>query len=124
VGEHVVSTNERGNLGTDELGAAAVACARRGWHVPDSQGVAAAHAEAERVEFRRFWAAVLLALDVDTCESILAGRRVIAHNLDALVFRRALRGGALPRPDSFVEVTDVMLDAVAEAGSMPAASKR
>jgi hypothetical protein len=74
--------------------------------------------EAVRAESRRVWAAVLLALDLDTCVSILSGRRVLASNLDGLVLRRALRGGPLPRPDSFVQVTAEMLDAVAEAGPL------
>jgi hypothetical protein len=75
--------------------------------------------EAACVENRRVWAAILLALDVDTCVSILSGRRVIASNLDGLVLRRALRDGRLPRADSFVLVTAEMLDAVAEAGPVP-----
>jgi hypothetical protein len=74
--------------------------------------------EAARVENRRAWAAILLALDVDTCGSVLSGRRVLAGNLDGLVFRRALRGGPLPRADSFVLITDEDLDAVAEAGPL------
>jgi hypothetical protein len=76
--------------------------------------------EAARVEGRRAWAAILLALDLDTCVSILSGRRVLASNLDGLVFRRALRGDRLPPADGFVEVTDEMLDAVAECGPLEA----
>jgi hypothetical protein len=75
--------------------------------------------EAERVQSRRFWAAMMLALDVDTCESILRGRPVRAGNLDAFVLRRALRGGRLPDPEDYVEVTTEMLEAVAEAGPLP-----
>jgi hypothetical protein len=76
--------------------------------------------EAARVESRQVWAAILLALDLDTCRSVLFGRRVIAGNLDALVFRRALRGDRLPPADSFVQVTEEMLDAVAECGPLEA----
>jgi hypothetical protein len=67
---------------------------------------------------------MMLAHDVDTYASILAGRPVIASNLDALVFRRALRGGPLPPADSFVQVTEEMLDAVAECGPLVAKPKR
>jgi hypothetical protein len=62
----------------------------------------------------------MIALDLGTCVSILSGRRVIARNLDGFVLWRSLRGGPLPRPDSFVLVTAEMLDAVAEAGPLEA----
>ena len=62
------------------------------------------------------WAAIVLCLTPATCSSVLAGRPVRAGNLDAFFFRRALRGGELPDPDSFVLVTAEMLDAVDEAG--------
>lgn len=65
---------------------------------------------------RRLWAAFMLALDVDTCSSVLAGRRVMAGRLDGEVLRRALRGGPLPAWDSYIDVTAEMLDAVVEAG--------
>jgi hypothetical protein len=80
--------------------------------------------EAARVESRRVWAAMMLALDLDTCRSILSSRRVIASNLDAFVFRRALRGDRLPPADSFVHVTAEMLDAVAECGPLVVKRKR
>jgi hypothetical protein len=41
-----------------------------------------------------------LALDVDTCASILRGLRVRAGNLDGFVLRRALRGGRLPNAEN------------------------
>jgi hypothetical protein len=75
-------------------------------------------ADLKRVRSRRLWGAILLALDLDTCVSILSGRRVFASNLDGLVFRRALRGDRLPPADTFVHVTDEMLDAVAECGPL------
>jgi hypothetical protein len=46
------------------------------------------------------WAAMTLALDVDTCASILRGLRVRAGNLDGFVLRRALRGGRLPNAEN------------------------
>jgi hypothetical protein len=75
-------------------------------------------AELDRVESRRLWAAVMLALDLDTCCSILHRLPVRAGNLDGFVLRRALRGERLPDPEDYVEVTVEMLDAVAEAGSL------
>jgi hypothetical protein len=72
--------------------------------------------EQARRRSRRVWAAIMLALNVDTCESVLLGRPVIACNLDGEVLRRALRGRRLPRLDSYIAVTAAMLDAVAEAG--------
>jgi hypothetical protein len=62
----------------------------------------------------------MLALDLATCGSILAGRRVRAGNLDGLVLRRALRGGPLPDAEDYIEVSGEMLDAVGEAGPLPA----
>ena len=74
--------------------------------------------EAERISSRRFWAATMLALDLDTCESIMRGRPVMAGRLDGEALRRALRGAALPPWDSYIDVTAEMLDAVAEAGPL------
>jgi hypothetical protein len=71
--------------------------------------------ERERVESRRVWAAMMLAFDLDACESILRRLPVVAGNLDPVVLRHALRGRRLPNADSYVTVTDAMLDAVAEA---------
>jgi hypothetical protein len=69
------------------------------------------------------WAAMELTLDVDTCASILRGLRVRAANLDGVVLRRALRGGELPHPDEFIQVDLEMLEAVNEAGPLPAREK-
>jgi hypothetical protein len=67
----------------------------------------------------RIWATMMLALDVDTCESILSGLPVRAGNLDGFVLRRALRGGPLPDAENYFQVTAGMLDAVVEAGPLP-----
>lgn len=64
----------------------------------------------------RVWAAIMLAQDVATCRSVLAGRAVRAGNLDPFFLRRALRGGPLPDAEAYITVTDAMLDAVDEAG--------
>jgi hypothetical protein len=74
--------------------------------------------EAERRASRRTWAAILLARDLDTCESILERRAVMARKLDAEILRRALRGGQLPPVDGYIEITNEMLDAVAETGAL------
>jgi hypothetical protein len=73
---------------------------------------------AELLEGRRGWAAMMLALDVHVYESILRGRPVLARQLDVVVLRRALRGGRLPDPDSYVRVRAGHLDAIAEAGPL------
>jgi hypothetical protein len=74
---------------------------------------------------RRLWAAFMLAGDDRyTCCSFLRGLPVRAGNLDGLVLRRALRGGPLPDPEAFIEVTPEMLDAVAEAGPLTAKGRR
>ena len=67
----------------------------------------------------RIWAAIMLAQDTATCQSILASRRVRAGNLDAFFLRRALRGRRLPHAETYIAVTVAMLDAVHEAGSVP-----
>jgi hypothetical protein len=67
---------------------------------------------------RRQWAAIMIALDVATCDSILKGRPVRAGNLDGFVLRRALRGGELPDAETYIDVTPEMLDAVNEAGPL------
>jgi hypothetical protein len=64
------------------------------------------------------WAAMMLALDVDTACSILRGLPVRAANLDGFVLRRALRGGELPRAEDYIQVTAAMLEAVDEAGPL------
>jgi hypothetical protein len=61
---------------------------------------------------------MMLALDLDTCSSILRELRVRAGHLDGFVLRRALRGAQLPDPEDYIEVTGGMLDAVAEAGPL------
>jgi hypothetical protein len=70
------------------------------------------------------WPAMMLALDVDTCASILRELRVRAGNLDGVVIRHALRGGELPHPDTYMQVDLGMLEAVNEAGSLPAARQK
>lgn len=73
----------------------------------------------ESAALSRIWAAMMLALDVDTCTSILRGLPVRAGNLDGFVFRRALRGGELPDAEAYIDMTPEMLDAVDEAGPLP-----
>jgi hypothetical protein len=58
---------------------------------------------------------MMLAFDLDTCESILQRLPVVAANLDPVVLRHALRGRRLPNADSYMTVTEAMLDAIAEA---------
>jgi len=72
---------------------------------------------------RLHWAAIMLALDVDTADSILRGLRVRAGNLDGFVLRRALRGGELPHAEEYIQVDLGMLEAVHEAGPLPARQK-
>jgi hypothetical protein len=76
------------------------------------------------VSVRHLWAAMMLALDVGTASSILCGLCVRAGNLDAFVLRRALRGDPLPDPEDYIEVAGEMLDAVNEAGPLPAATTK
>lgn len=73
-------------------------------------------AQLERTASARVWAAWMLARDLETFESILRRLPVRAGNLDGVILRRALRGAALPPANSFIPVTDEMLDAIAEAG--------
>lgn len=74
--------------------------------------------EAERIRTRRLWAALMLTLDLAICCSLLLGRKVLAARLNPEVLRRALRGAALPDPDSYLPISVEMLDAVAEAGPL------
>jgi hypothetical protein len=74
-------------------------------------------AELERWQGRRLWAAMMLALEVDTWESIVRGLEVRVGNLDAVVLQRALRGARLPDPERYLLITPAMLDAIAEAGA-------
>ncbi len=66
------------------------------------------------------WAAMMLALDVDTCASILRGLRVRAANLDGVVLQRALRGSELPHSEEYLQIDLEMLEAINEAGPLPA----
>ena len=70
-----------------------------------------------RREGRRLWAAVMLADNVDVCESILLGRPVLVRQLDAVALRRALRGEPLRPPDSYIRIRAAHLDGVAEGGA-------
>lgn len=72
-------------------------------------------AEEERAA-RWLWAALMLAPDVHVCRSILLGRPVLVRQLDPVALRRALRGGALPDPGSYLRVRGGHLDAIAEGG--------
>jgi hypothetical protein len=67
---------------------------------------------------RHLWAAIMLALDLDTAGSILRGLRVRAGNLDGFVLRRALRGEPLPDAEDYIEITPAMLEAIDEAGPL------
>jgi hypothetical protein len=73
---------------------------------------------------QRCWAAFVLALEVDTFGSIMAGRRVMAGRLDAEMLRRGLRGRRLPHPDAYIDVTVDMLDALVESGPLPERRRR
>jgi hypothetical protein len=79
--------------------------------------------EAEAEASGRLWAAMMLTHDVRTCDSALRGLPVRAGNLDGLVLRRALRGGSLPHPETYITVTGEMLAAVNEAGPLPVRRK-
>jgi hypothetical protein len=68
---------------------------------------------------RHLWAAMMLALDLDTAGSILRGLRVRAGNLDGFVLRRALRGAPLPDVEDYIDITPTMLEAIGEAGLLP-----
>jgi hypothetical protein len=69
-------------------------------------------------ESRRLWAAIMLTRDLEVCRSLLAGRPVLARQLDAAALRRALRGEPLPDdPESYFRVRHGHLDAISEAGA-------
>jgi hypothetical protein len=76
------------------------------------------NAEAEHVQASRLWAGIMITPDLDTCRSLLLGRKILAGRLDGEVLRRALRGAPLPHAESYLEITTEMLDAVAEAGPL------
>lgn len=71
--------------------------------------------EHERMQGRRRWAAMMLAIRVDVCRSILRGLPVRASLLDPVVLRRARRGRDHAE-DEYLLIDDAMLDAIAEAG--------
>jgi hypothetical protein len=73
-----------------------------------------ARAEARRL--RRVWAAIVLTPYIEVCESILRGRPVSARRLELPAMVRASRGQPPPAPDSYVQLTGEMLDAVDEVG--------
>jgi hypothetical protein len=72
---------------------------------------------------RHLWAAMVLALDVATCDSVMRGRPARAGNLVGLVLRRALRGAPLPDVEDFIQITPAMLEAIDEAGPLPLPTK-
>ena len=83
---------------------------------PEGSEAAEREADRERTRSRLLWSAVMLALDLGVCGSILLGRSVLARQLDAVALRRALRGAALPSPHTYLTVEPEMLDAIAEGG--------
>jgi hypothetical protein len=86
----------------------------------DQQARLRAEAERAKADTARtsshLWAAAMLARDLDTFVSILRRLPVLARNLDAVILRRALRGGPLPAAQAYIPITDEMLDAIVEAG--------
>lgn len=104
----------RGVQGGDAATTAA-AKARGGAAVSDLDPldrIAALHAEREG---RRLWAAMMLARDVKTLESICLGLPVSRHRLDRKALLRAVRGAPLAATD-WIWITPEMLDAVDEGG--------
>jgi hypothetical protein len=81
--------------------------------IPDPKVWPDAH---EQTRDRRFWAALMLSADLEVVRSMCACRPVLAKQLDGEALRRALRARAFPAPESYIEVTVEMLDAVAEGG--------
>ena len=79
--------------------------------------------EERRRQANRGWAAMMLCPTLDLCRSVLAGRPVRAGNLDGVVLGRALRGAPLPDPNAYIVVSGEMLEAVSEAGPLPARKK-
>ena len=75
---------------------------------------------AELVVGRRLWSVLMLARTVEVAESILAGRPVMARNLDPEALRRALRGTPSPPPDRFIRIRHGHLDALDECGPLTA----
>jgi hypothetical protein len=77
-----------------------------------------AERDRQRVASNRVWAAMMLAETRAVCASIVAGRPVRVGNLDSFALRRALRGQH--HPEAYITVTASMLDAITEAGALPA----
>jgi hypothetical protein len=75
-------------------------------------------AQLERTASMRVWSAGMLALDRETFVSILRRLPVRAGNLDPVALRYARRGRRLPSANSFVPITDELLDAIAESESV------
>jgi hypothetical protein len=75
-------------------------------------------AEVERVVGRRLWTVFMLARTLAVAESILAGRPVMARNLEPEALRRALRGVPVPAPNAYIRIRHGHLDAVAECGPL------
>ena len=66
----------------------------------------------------RLWSLFMISSTLAVAESILAGLPIRAGTLDGIALHRALRGGRLPDPNSYLVVDDGMLDALAEAGPL------
>jgi hypothetical protein len=77
----------------------------------------------ERVISQHLWALFMLARTAEVAGSIVRGLPVRTGGLDAEALRRGLRGGALPAPDSFLVVTDAMLEAINEAGPLQTSTR-
>lgn len=78
--------------------------------------------EAAEIRGRRLWAAMMLTADVFVFRSIVHGLPVRVGCLERQVLRRAFRGQ--PHPEEYVTLGAAQLDAVAEAGPLPAAGRR
>ena len=76
-------------------------------------------AEQARRHGKRLWAAMMLALDVDTFTSIRRRLPVRAGNLDAIVLRHALRGTGLPDADAYIPIGERSKNARRRAGLEP-----
>jgi hypothetical protein len=75
-------------------------------------------AQLERTASVRVWAAIVLVFDRETCVSILRRLPVRAGNLDPVALGFGRRGRRLPSANSFVPMTDELLDAIAESESV------
>lgn len=79
---------------------------------------------AEQCIGRRLWAAMILARDFDTLESVLRGRPVLVANLYGDVLAHALRGTIVPPASGYFRVRVGHLDAVCEAEAAIVAAAR